>query len=177
LIWAAVGLLCGLAAAWFLEFNTAAGSAILIAIGAMAGLAVGWMAAAFVPCHTESYSWTGISSRTYEYGVYDLSLTWADHQVLPGNFAFVKMADDVCCPLFFGETLDAVEERFRWHEAWDEAVALGATHIHWHGNEDEAARLSEVDDLVVKYAPPLNSRVRLVGRASTLTSFSIGEDM
>ena len=161
LTWGAIGLLAGLVAAWSLEFSTTAGSAILIGAGVMAGLAVGWLAAAFVPVESETYAWTGISERSYEYAISDVSITFADYQgqIVPCNFAFVKTADGVSCPLFFGETHDAVEQRFRWHAAWDEALRLGVTHIHWHSNPDEAARLREVHDLVSNYAPPLNRKV------------------
>jgi len=158
LSWAAAGLLAGLVVSWYLEPSGAAGSAVLIAAGVAAGLFAGFFAAAFVPVRSETYVWTGVSGRSYDYSIHDEYLRFADYQVLPGNFAFVKMADDVCCPLFFGETHDAVEQRFQSHVAWDEAVRLGATHIHWRGNDDEAARLSEVDDLVANYAPPLNAQ-------------------
>jgi hypothetical protein len=84
-------------------------------------------------------------------------LRFAKGQLLPGNFAFVKMIDGVCCPLFFGETPDGVEKQPGKHMAWDEAARLGATHIHWRSNADEAARLSEVADLVANYTPPLNA--------------------
>jgi hypothetical protein len=162
-IWVAAGLLGGLAAAWYLEPSTLAGSAILAALGALAGLILGFIAAAFVPVRAEAYTWTGISGRSYHYAILDLHVKFAEHQVLPGNFGFVKMVDGVSCPLFFGETPDGVERQPSRHVAWDEAVGLGATHIHWRRNDDEGARLREVDDLVAKYAPPLNRRMSLSG--------------
>ena len=157
LSWAAAGLLAGLAGSWFLGPSTAAGWAILTAAGVVAGLFGGFMAGAFVPLRLEPYGWTGRSGRSYEYFVRDPYFKFADHQVIPGNFAFVKMADGVSCPLVFGETDDAVERRPQRHAAWDEAVRLGVTHVHWRGNPDGAARRREVEDLVANYAPPLNA--------------------
>ena len=173
---AAVGLLVGIAVTWYVEPGTAAGSAFLIVAGGLAGLALAWFAVAFIPIRSETYAWKGISGRSYVYAISDLYIRFADYQeqVVPCNFAFVKMEDGVSCPLFFSETYDAVKQRFQRHMAWEEAVRLGVTHIHYRTNRNEDARRREVDDLVVAYAPPLNGRVRLVGRTSELTTISIG---
>ena len=47
-------------------------------------------------------------------------------------------------------------DRLPGHERWDEAVKLGATHIHARAVSKEADRDKIEGELIKKYQPPLN---------------------
>lgn len=51
-------------------------------------------------------------------------------------------------------------DRLTNHDRWEEAVALGATHVHARAEKLEATRASLEEQLIQAYQPPLNTHHR-----------------
>lgn len=62
-------------------------------------------------------------------------------------------------PLYVGQT-DSFRNRIPPHERWEEAVLLGATHVHAMEVPQAALRAQLERELIAGYQPPLNTQLR-----------------
>jgi len=98
--------------------------------------------------------WTGKSGKEYIYNIYSIDTTWND---LAGNYIFAKKTNpNTWEPVYIGET-ESFKNRLPNHNELPCIRRNGGTHIHAHVNQDSQARLTEEQDLLVKYATPCNS--------------------
>ena len=98
--------------------------------------------------------WKGARGRTYTFRVYTLPQSFAPGQ--NGNYIFTKLDNGVCPALYIGQG-DFGDRVGEGHHKWRCILSKGATQVHVHLNEDEAARLEEEADLLAgnpeAYAP------------------------
>lgn len=102
-------------------------------------------------------NWTGHSGTQYPYVVYPLD---AEFPPLPGNYIYAGQAEDgTWVPLYVAQTR-GMHQRLEGHEKLQQAIELGATHIHVHLTaEGQASRCTEEHDLIVQYHPRCNDAV------------------
>lgn len=102
-------------------------------------------------------NWRGQSGKEYGYDVYPLESSF---QPLPGNYIYVKQAEDgTWIPIYIAQTRD-MHQRLEGHVRMDDAVHNGATHIHAHYcSAGQAARCSEERDLILQYQPVCNDPI------------------
>jgi hypothetical protein len=101
----------------------------------------------------------GLTGRPYYYRPYDRFTDWLD---CPANYAFacVNRLIGGWTILYLGEALN-IRDRMSGHDRWDDALAVGATHVLGHANStDEEARKAEERDLIARYNPILNVQHR-----------------
>ena len=96
----------------------------------------------------------------YEFQSYIAKDTlWKD---LPGIYIFAGVSEEGrwSRAKYIGQTT-SFEQRLGQgntnHECWQEAIKLGATHVHARLVENELARISIESNLIDVYKPPLNS--------------------
>ncbi len=102
-------------------------------------------------------NWAGQSGKTYPYQVYPLD---ASFEALPGNFVYAKEGEDGgWIPIYIAQTRD-LHQRLEGHVRLEDAIQLGATHIHAHYcSVGQASRCSEERDLILRWQPVCNDPV------------------
>lgn len=99
----------------------------------------------------ETIDWGG-----YTFNVYSPQTDWND---VPGVYIFTGVNEqNQWVAYYVGESESFKTRPVKGHERWDEAVALGATHVHARGINDESTRLSVEAELIAAYRPPLNTQ-------------------
>lgn len=81
----------------------------------------------------------------------------------PGNYIMAKhLGNGQWAAVYVGSTPNGgtLRDRIPGHEKWFSAVALGATRIWAHINNDPVAMLAEEQDLIARLNPPLNVQYR-----------------
>ncbi len=97
--------------------------------------------------------WPGQSGKEYQYEVFPIT---AGFRPLPGNFIYAGQSEDGrWVPIYIAQTRD-MHQRLEGHVSVDDAVANGATHIHAHYTDGQAARCSEERDLILLWRPACN---------------------
>ena len=108
----------------------------------------------------------GLSGSQYTHEVCDYAGNWVTK---PGNYAFAGVASEGIAAfwrIFYVGKADNLRARISGHDRWAEAVALGATHVLAHVNENgDEDVLAEECDLIRAYDPPLNKQHRMMGLA------------
>ncbi|HYC06218.1 MAG TPA: hypothetical protein VED40_23215 [Azospirillaceae bacterium] len=104
----------------------------------------------------DHFTWPGVQG-TYRYWLLrDRFSAVAE----PGNYMFVKLAQNVWIPLYIGET-DNLSDRLPNHERWAEVVRHGATHIMAHTSPGGVVlRRAEERDLIARWNPVCNVQHR-----------------
>jgi hypothetical protein len=102
----------------------------------------------------DSIQWPGKSGAQYQYWIYPLGSTFNSS---PGNYIYSKLTGAGWIPLYMGQTND-LGVRLANHEKDSEARRNGATHIHAHTSGNEAQRLAEEKDLILRWQPVCNDR-------------------
>ena len=100
----------------------------------------------------DTVAWGG-----YDFYVYDPTRTrWRD---VGGVYIFAGVnASNVWEPFYIGRT-NSLKDRLSDHERWDEARALGATHIHTRVERAASRRKALEEHLLDGFGPPLNERI------------------
>src|SRR6267378_2620137 len=104
----------------------------------------------------------GLTGRPYYYWPHDRFVDWLD---CPANYAFacVNRLIGGWTIFYLGEALN-IRDRMLGHDRWDDALAVGATHVLGHVNSaGEEARKAEERDLIARYNPILNAQLRTSG--------------
>lgn len=86
------------------------------------------------------------------------STNWND---VAGVYIFAKIDTKTgkWTALYIGQA-SSFKDRLSNHERWDEAVRLGATHVHILGVQLQANRDSIEQSLIVLCQPPLNHQLK-----------------
>ncbi len=94
---------------------------------------------------------------THEFSVYLHATGW---NAVAGLYIFAgKNSKGKWFPLYVGQT-ESLAERIPTHERWQEAVQLGATHVHAKAVMLKAARDLIEDQLIQAYQPTLNVQLK-----------------
>ena len=90
----------------------------------------------------------------YIFTVCDMNAPWND---VPGVYIFAGLdaTGQWWSAKYIGQT-NSFRQRMWNHERWQEAMGLGATHVHGMVMQDAAQRLTAEADLIEGYRPPLN---------------------
>lgn len=104
----------------------------------------------------EKTYWPGFSGKEYQYWIYPIGTTFKE---VPGTYIFaIETGPGKWLPCYIGQTKN-LDQRLENHEREACAKRNGATHIHVHViEEDEDARLFEVQDLILRWRPPCNGQ-------------------
>ena len=100
--------------------------------------------------------WPYSDTDNLEFDIYTPGVNWNSSG---GLYIFTYSDGKHWQPLYIGQAED-FSDRFSDHERWDEAVALGATHVHAVTVEQEAIRDSLEQKLISYQQPPLNIQHR-----------------
>lgn len=102
-------------------------------------------------------SWLGQSGKQYSYEVHSIEESLP---ALAGNYIYAKQAEDGSwIPIYIAATR-GLHQRLEGHVRTEDAVQLGATHIHVHfDSAGQAARCTEEHDLVLRWQPVCNDTV------------------
>ena len=93
----------------------------------------------------------------YEFQVYGPNTDWNE---VAGLYIFAGLnSEGRWVALYIGST-ESLAERLPTHENWQEAVRLGATHIHARGEQHKETRLALEQELIQAYQPRLNVQHR-----------------
>ena len=103
-----------------------------------------------------TFNWPLGNGQTLEFTVYGSSTTWNKKA---GLYIFTYLTQQGWTPVYVGQT-DDFSARLPNHERWDEAVRLGATHVHavvvpLQANRDLWERM-----LIRNLQPRLNDQLR-----------------
>jgi hypothetical protein len=91
---------------------------------------------------------------SHEFQVYEKNTNWNE---VGGVYIFCGInSHGLWIPAYIGET-ESFRSRIPCHDRWEEAVRLGATHVHAKVVEQEATRVAIQDGLIRLYQPPMNS--------------------
>ena len=102
----------------------------------------------------QTCTWTGQSGKSYTYYVYEIGTRFRD---VGGNYIFAKVTpSNRWASQYIGET-QSLTDRIPGHEKLPCAQRNGATHVHVHENNSNAARLAEEKDLIAANNPPCNA--------------------
>jgi len=105
--------------------------------------------------NTPTIDWPGQSGKQYRYWIFPIGTSF---QEVGGNYIFAKQpSPGNWAPIYIGQTKN-LAKRLENHEKESCALRNGATHIHAHTNESEAARLAEESDLLARWATPCNEK-------------------
>lgn len=88
--------------------------------------------------------------------VYELRTEW---HAVPGLYIFAGIQDGMWKPLYVGKT-DSFRDRLTYHDKWNQAIALGMTHIHASVLHDARARAQLEQQFISMLQPPLNVQHR-----------------
>jgi hypothetical protein len=97
-------------------------------------------------------NWNG-----YTFDIYDPNTAWND---VAGVYIFAGIAQNGRWSAYYIGICDSFKNRHVNHERWDEAVRLGATHVHARVERLEATRQAIEKDLIQVCQPPLNTHHR-----------------
>ena len=98
---------------------------------------------------------TKVNWGGYEFTVYSPSTSWNE---IGGIYIFAgKNSEGNWVAKYIGKA-QSFADRLPGHERWDEAVKLGATHIHARTVSTEVDRDKIEGELIKKYQPPLNTQ-------------------
>jgi len=100
---------------------------------------------------TQQVNWGG-----YNFEVCEKSGLW---RVSPGLYVFAGFANGYWIAKYIGKTED-FNARIPRHERWEEAVRLGATHVHARIETNAIQRMLIERDLIQRFQPPLNDQLR-----------------
>ena len=93
----------------------------------------------------------------YEFSIYEPSVQWDN---VAGIYIFCKKTQPKeWVPYYIGKC-DSFQDRIPSHERWDEAQAIGATHIHVLKVPQQLQRDSIEKELVKHFQPPLNKQLK-----------------
>jgi hypothetical protein len=100
--------------------------------------------------------WPLGNGQLLEFTIYDSNENW---RAAAGLYIFASLTKDGWYPLYIGQA-DDFSSRLPNHERLEEAVRLGATHIHavvvpHAANRDKWERM-----LIQNFRPPMNTRLR-----------------
>ena len=102
--------------------------------------------------------WPGKSGTSYRYWIYSIGLSFKEE---PSNYIFAKQTSPGhWLPSYIGQT-ENLDQRPGDQEKESCARRNGATHIHAHltsGGED--IRRAEEEDLIRKWKPPCNEKLK-----------------
>ena len=105
----------------------------------------------------QTIDWPGQSGKTYRYWIYPIGTSFKE---VGGNYIFAKEArPGSWIPVYVGQSKN-LNQRLENHEKEACAKRNGATHIHAHKNDSEAARLAEEKDLIAKWKPVCNEQLK-----------------
>ncbi len=104
----------------------------------------------------EVAKWPTSDGQMHEFGVYTIDASW---KKVGGVYIFTYADGQRWHPLYVGETED-FSVRLPAHERWQEAVRLGATHVHARSETQRAKREDLEQRLIRDHKPPLNERLR-----------------
>jgi excinuclease UvrABC nuclease subunit len=91
---------------------------------------------------------------THTFEVHIPSVTWRD---IPGIYIFCAVTpQNMWKPIYIGQA-DSLKARLANHERWEEAVALGATHVHAMAASSAQSRDAIERQLIRAYGPRLNT--------------------
>jgi hypothetical protein len=101
--------------------------------------------------------WRGESGKEYQYEICPLE---AAFRPLPGNYIYAGQAEDGSwVPIYIAQTRD-LRQRLEGHVTAEDAMAKGATHIHFHYDTGgQAGRCTEEHDLVRHWRPVCNDEL------------------
>ncbi len=93
-------------------------------------------------------NWLGASGKTYLYYIYPWPTTFADGQ--HGNYIYAKIVKNNWEPLYIGEG-DLGKHVSKKHRKAQCIASKGATYVHVRINDNGPERVSEANDLLVKF--------------------------
>lgn len=100
----------------------------------------------------DTCNWSLGNGNTLKFTVHDSNQDW---KAVGGLYVFASLTEDGWLPLYIGKA-DDFSDRLPSHERLDEAIELGATHIHAAIVSSEANRDKWEPMLIQHYQPPLN---------------------
>jgi excinuclease UvrABC nuclease subunit len=93
----------------------------------------------------------------YEFDVCKQTANWND---VGGIYIFTGLNQQGRWRAFYIGQAQSLKDRIPDHERWDEAVQLGATHVHARAVSQEATRDTVEAELIAAYQPALNEQLK-----------------
>ncbi len=100
--------------------------------------------------------WPLGNGQYLEFNIHDSNKNW---KAVPGLYIFAFLTKDGWSPLYVGQAED-LSDRLPGHERLDEAVRLGATHIHAVVVQQASDRNLWEKMLIQNFQPPMNVQLR-----------------
>jgi excinuclease UvrABC nuclease subunit len=94
---------------------------------------------------------------TYEFDVNQHSANWS---AVGGVYIFCYITPQNQWRALYVGQAESLAERIPTHERWQEAVRLGATHVHARAVQAAATRDAIEQELIQAYQPQLNVQLR-----------------
>ncbi len=94
---------------------------------------------------------------THEFNVHQHGANWND---TGGVYIFAGITPQNQWKAYYIGKAESLLSRVPSHERWNEAVRLGATHVHAKAVAQEATRVQVEAQLIEAYQPPLNTQNR-----------------
>jgi len=94
---------------------------------------------------------------THEFSVNQHGAEWKD---IGGIYIFAGVTPQNQWKAYYIGKAASFQSRIPSHERWNEAVRLGATHVHARVVSPEATRVQVEAQLIQAYQPPLNDQLK-----------------
>lgn len=94
---------------------------------------------------------------THEFSVNQYGANWID---TGGLYIFAGVTPQNQWKAYYIGKAESFQNRIPSHERWQEAVRLGATHVHARAVSPEATRVQVEAQLIQAYQPPLNFQLK-----------------
>lgn len=98
-----------------------------------------------------------VSWLSHEFSVNQHGANWNN---VGGVYIFAGVTPQNQWKAYYIGKADSFQSRIPSHERWDEAVRLGATHVHAKAVSQEAARVQVETELIQAYQPSLNTQLK-----------------
>ena len=93
----------------------------------------------------------------YEFDVCSQTANWND---VGGVYIFAGLNQNGRWRAYYIGQAESLKDRIPGHERWNEAVRLGATHVHARVVSQAAMRDAIEASLIASYQPPLNVQLK-----------------
>lgn len=101
---------------------------------------------------SDKVTWQG-----HEFNIYAHDGNWND---IGGLYIFAGVTPQNKWKAYYIGKAESFQSRIPSHERWNEAVRLGATHVHARAVSQEATRAQVEAQLIQSFQPPLNTQLK-----------------
>ena len=101
---------------------------------------------------SDKVTWDG-----HEFSVHQHGANWSD---TGGVYIFAGITPQNQWKAYYIGKAESFQSRIPSHDRWNEAVRLGATHVHARAVSPEATRVQVEAQLIQAFQPPLNVHLK-----------------